>query len=702
MTKIIVLIAFGLTVNDCHAQKKVIDSLFQVLKSHPQEDTIKLNLLNEVAYAYSSVDPGKGLQTADEAISLAKKLHNNMKLAGSYTNKGVNYNAQGNYSLALEMYNTSLQMHEQMHNEIGIAKVLHNMGIIQSQSGNYYKALEYHKKSLVILTELNEKQRMSNSLNSIGVNYMYLADYPRSLDYFLKALQIYDKLGDKQSSARANTLTNIGIIYKDLANFEKSLEYHQKALNIFEPSGDQQGMANVLGNIGVVYDEMHDSIRALDYFKRALAINTEIGNDVRIGSDLTNIAIIYSHTGMYQQALDNLQKAHDIYKEAGDKNSMAIALNAIGDIYSKAPDGFLLQHEIALAKRFNTALAYHKQALQLSREDNALDRQSESLELLSKTYEAQKDYRNALIATKQLAVVKDSILNDERKQQLTRLEMQFDFEKKEALVKAEHDKREALAAATINEQRIVKNSLMAGSAILIVGAFSSFIFYKRRRDDENQKNEAVFKAEVAETEMKALRSQMNPHFIFNSLNSISDYISKNNLVAADNYLTKFAKVMRLILENSERKEVSLSDDLKGLELYMQLEALRLNNKFTYEIKVDESINLENTMVPPLMLQPFVENSIWHGISKKQGMGKILIEIKRQDQMLNCIVEDDGLGRSQSNSSKEYAANKSLGMKITKARIDILNKIKSSKAAIELSDLAEGMRVEVKLPFEISL
>jgi tetratricopeptide (TPR) repeat protein len=699
MTKIILLICFGFIVWHCSAQQIILDSLFKALKSHSQEDTVKLNLLNEVVYAYSSVDPTKGLQVADDAIALAKKLGDKIKLAGSYTNKGINYNAQGNTSLALLMYGNSLKMHEEMNNLIGVAKVLHNMGIIESESGNYYKALEYHNRSLSILKELNDKQRMSSSFNSIGVNYMYLANYPKSLEYFLKALNIYDQLGDKQSSARANTLTNIGIIYKDLSNFPKALEYHEKAVQIFKSAGNQQGLANAYGNIGVVYDEMNDSKKALEYYQKALDINTSVGNKVRIASDLTNLAVLYNKSADYSKALQNLNRALAIYKEAGDKNSIAIALNQIGDTYLNAPANFLKSNNILPSKRFKTVLGYHKQALQLSIEAKALDREGESWEHLSKTYEAQKDFSNALTAYKQLSIVKDSMLNDNKRQEIMRLEMQFEFEKKEALLKAEQDKKEALAAATINRQRIVKNAAMGGSAVLLIGAFTSFIFYKRRRDAVDEKNEAVFKAEVAETEMKALRSQMNPHFIFNSLNSISDYISKNNLNAADNYLTKFAKVMRLILENSEKKEVSLADDLKGLELYMQLEALRLNNKFTYAITVDKNIDQENTMVPPLILQPFVENSIWHGLSKKQGAGKILIDIKREDQMLNCTVEDNGLGRNQTHAGIE--GNKSLGMKITKARIDIINKIKNSKAAVELSDLAEGLKVEVRLPFEAS-
>ena len=279
--------------------------------------------------------------------------------------------------------------------------------------------------------------------------------------------------------------------------------------------------------------------------------------------------------------------------------------------------------------------------------------------------------------------------------------MRYTFEKKEDSLQASHDKKALLAKAEINRQSTIKNAIGWGSLILLIAALISFIFYKKRRDAKQMQQEAEFKTEVADTQMKALRAQMNPHFIFNSLNSISDYIAKNNVQEADKYLSKFAKLMRMILENSEQKEVLLTDDLKALELYMQLEALRMNNKFSYEIKVDEDINKENILVPPLILQPFVENSIWHGIAKKEGQGKILIHIKKEGaDMINCIVEDDGIGRKQSVNIKMAVPQQeksSLGVKITQSRIDILNKIKNSKAAVELSDLAQGLRVEVKLP-----
>ena len=239
---------------------------------------------------------------------------------------------------------------------------------------------------------------------------------------------------------------------------------------------------------------------------------------------------------------------------------------------------------------------------------------------------------------------------------------------------------------------------MTGLLILGIASVFVFIFYKRRRDEEEKKHQAEFSSHVSDTELKALRAQMNPHFIFNALNSISNYISKNNLPAADEYLTKFANLMRSVLENSDLKTVSLEEDLKVLELYMQLESIRLNNKFTYKIILANDIDKENTMIPPLILQPFVENSIWHGIAHKEGKGEIIITIKKDGNIINCNVDDNGLGLKQ---TTQEAQRKSMGMKITRSRIEILNKIEKTNASVSLLSLQQGTRAEVRLPFQLN-
>ncbi|HKR06096.1 MAG TPA: tetratricopeptide repeat protein [Bacteroidia bacterium] len=704
MKKSLLFVSFLFFVLASPAQQKKLDSLLTLLNQNTGEDTIRLNLLNKIANMYSNSDPAKGLETSDKAISLARKINNQKKLGLTYTIKGFNYQAKGEDSLALGMYLLSLKIYEPMQNLTGIGSICHNIGSIYFNFSEYGKALEYQEKSLEAFKSAGNKNNEAGVLNSIGLIYQYLSDYPKALEYFLEAMRTYDELGDTGNDGLASVLVNLGIQYRKLGLFDKALEYNNKVLALYEEAENKQGIANVLSNMGNVYDDMNNREKALELHQQALKINKEIDNPKKIAGSLTNIGIIYSGMSDFGNAYDHLQRAQKIYEETEDKYNLCIALNETAKIYRSAPDAFFTQHHLSPSVRYDKAIEAHLKSLEFAVETGALDQEAFVWEELSKTYEAKKDFAKALDASRKYIHIHDSIVNDENKSEITRKEMQFDFNKKEALIKADHDKKEALAAAEIKRQRTVKNSAMGGAAVLILAGLSSFVFYKRRRDAEEQKKESDFKAEVSETEMKALRSQMNPHFIFNSLNSIGDYISRNDNKAADNYLSKFAKVMRMILENSEQKEVSLEDDLKALELYMQLESLRMNNKFTYEIKVDDDIDKETTLVPPLILQPFVENSIWHGISKKQEAGKILIKIKKEGDMINCIVEDNGIGRKKSEAEKgEIILNekKSLGMKITKSRIDIINKLKKSKAVVELSDLAEGTRVEVKLPLELS-
>ena len=221
---------------------------------------------------------------------------------------------------------------------------------------------------------------------------------------------------------------------------------------------------------------------------------------------------------------------------------------------------------------------------------------------------------------------------------------------------------------------------------------------KEKETRWSKKKEADFRTKVAETELIALRSQMNPHFIFNSLNSIGDYIAKNDSDSAIDYLVKFSKLIRAILENSNKKWILLEEDLELMKLYVQLEALRLKDKLSFTIKIDEAVAIENVLIPSLLLQPFIENSIWHGIAKKKGEGSLLIEVKKENDVLVCIVEDDGVGRSLSANSKRKTI--AMGVKITKNRLDIISQLKKGKVSVKMIDKEQGLRVEIRLPLEM--
>jgi len=211
---------------------------------------------------------------------------------------------------------------------------------------------------------------------------------------------------------------------------------------------------------------------------------------------------------------------------------------------------------------------------------------------------------------------------------------------------------------------------------------------------------------MTEVEMQALRAQMNPHFIFNCLNSINRYIVKSDQTTASLYLTKFAKLIRLILDNSNSKNVLLTNELEALKLYIEMEALRFDRKFSYEVKVEGNLGTDTIELPPLIIQPYVENAIWHGLLHKEENGHLSVRVSMNgDSMLQCVIEDNGVGREKAKElkSKSATSRKSLGMQLTENRLSLLNKHAELNASIEIIDLknghndAAGTKVILKIP-----
>ena len=209
---------------------------------------------------------------------------------------------------------------------------------------------------------------------------------------------------------------------------------------------------------------------------------------------------------------------------------------------------------------------------------------------------------------------------------------------------------------------------------------------------------------IADLELLALRAQMNPHFMFNTLSSIQHFVSANNTEEALRYLSKFAKLMRVVLENSKRKEITINDEINALKLYLDLEKLRFKNKFDYSIEVGEGIDPSYDEMPSMLIQPYLENAILHGINNKRESGFIKVNIDLVDTTIICTIEDDGVGRKkasemQKNRSKEH---KSQGMNITKDRLAIINRVNQRGLNVEIEDASigenNGTRVKIYVPF----
>lgn len=245
---------------------------------------------------------------------------------------------------------------------------------------------------------------------------------------------------------------------------------------------------------------------------------------------------------------------------------------------------------------------------------------------------------------------------------------------------------------------------------LLLAAFSGYRLCRSRvrQIRKEEKLKAEFEKCLADVEMSALRAQMNPHFLFNSLNSIDSFIIKNENRKASEYLNNFARLIRLILQNSRSNYVNLKDEIEAIELYLQMENLRFRDKFTYELQIEDNLELSAIDIPPMLIQPYIENAIWHGLMHKEdkSQGKVTFSVAKENGFLQCVIEDNGIGREKAKEMKAkrpLRGQQSYGMRITSDRIHIINKLYNSNTSVRIIDLKDeklaplGTRVELCIP-----
>jgi LytS/YehU family sensor histidine kinase len=222
---------------------------------------------------------------------------------------------------------------------------------------------------------------------------------------------------------------------------------------------------------------------------------------------------------------------------------------------------------------------------------------------------------------------------------------------------------------------------------------------------ERAKKKAELNKKISELKLQALRAQMNPHFVFNTINSIQYFISSNERKAAYRYLSKFSKLMRRVLDNAEKSKLPISEELDSLKLYLELESLRFEGKFNYKIVVDAKIDVHNIEIPTLLIQPFVENAIHHGLRFKRSNGTLDVQISLGDNTIICIIEDNGIGIQKALKSKnKNGGHKPVGLKVSQERLATLNELRKNGRGVEIIDLAKtnggtGTRVKIVIPIE---
>lgn len=583
--------------------------------------------------------------------------------------------------------------------------------ILYQYLGNAYdesrpdSAAIYFRKSLSAYRNIPLKKKLY-LLQSLSYNYQALNKKDSLIKYIHELKKAVEPLSDKDSR-KIKATTTIASSYAALNEYENAIKNYRLAVRQSMLIKDSASIVGALVNIGLTYNQLDDNRLAIYYTLQTLPYLGK--NDYYKLVTYFNLTDYYSNTENLDSVRYFLKKAKAIAVKLNDdavinaigikqarvlmaeKNYAAakVALQEGLDYLLKKEPGTELVNCLLTYASLDTAQNNYADA---DRHLNLLQGFTKKIDV--KVYELEAlrlhiavkqrlgQYKQAFELQKNFIALNDSIKTNNTQTELAKLQTEYQTSRKEEKIRLLQKENQI---KDLEIEASFRNKMLLITLILGLIFVFGVVYYIRQL-----RSKTVLQNLKTTLEMKALRSQMNPHFIFNSLNSIQKYIWENRQEDASEYLTKFARLIRLVLENSLYESVKLTDELASLRLYVEMEQRRNNQKFDYTISVAENIDIESTLIPPLLLQPYIENAIWHGLSQKDGHGQLDIVIEKTAENLICRIEDDGIGRAKSTEIKvDGIQKKSLAMNISSQRIEWLKKDSNGRSSVEIIDKFDG-------------
>lgn len=569
----------------------------------------------------------------------------------------------------------ALMTSKKSNNDIQKAKAYQNIGISYIILSDYDKAIQNFDASEQILIKQKNPSKeaqeiLAKTLGSKGIAFSEKNNYAKALEYDFRAVKIYEDLENKLQLSKI--YNNIGVIYNSIDDGKKALQYFLKA-NQLQKQDNNPAVAVSASNIGLIYLKQNQKAKAKQYFDESLKAFEIHPNPRGLGELYNNYSRYYIAENQYDLAKEFLLKAEGTFKSIEDQFGLSDTYLLLGDIYFKENNP-------------EKSLEFARKSLEMAKELELPETRMKSEKLLSDIYDKQGNQELALQHLRNYNIEKDNLEKIINEQQRLKTELDFHYEK-EQLEKKETEMREKLL--------VILGFVVL--AFVLVGLF----FYFRNKEREKT---LMLQKQLAEFEHKALHLQMNPHFVFNCLASISSFIMQNGKEDAMKYLSKFSKLMRLTLEFSKESAIPIDKEIEALQNYLELEQLRFNQKFDFKINKDSEIE-DDTAIPSLLLQPYVENAIIHGVAPKEGKGFIKIDFTQKDEQLICVIEDDGVGIDTSRELKKNSVNvhQSMALDISKKRLKTLEELENKKVNLKIEELKDennnsrGTRITLELP-----
>jgi hypothetical protein len=549
-------------------------------------------------------------------------------------------------------------------------------------------------------------------------------DINKSFEYYEKVSNLSDSLN--YTYGKSLSQINLGLLLFTSANYDASNSAYFRAIEYAEASGAQRLKAVSLNNIGENFRALKDFNKCRQYTRQAVEINKQLQawRGVATNYELLQQCDLKEH--LYNDAKKNLQEGLPYALKSNDSYTLSLYYIGFGKYsavhnqkdsaiyyFSKAlelanqQNDLRNKYQIYIAKaeflKENSPgdkLKLLQSAYNLAKQTGYMEGIGHSAELLSTFYDQKRKKDSAAKYFHIYRSAYDSIFSENNRRNVVIKEADWMIKRKEI----ENKHLEELAQ--IQERDIVfKNALLLASVILLLLVTATAFFIYKIFQSKKKREEAALKQKITETKMESLRSQMNPHFIFNSLNSIENFMMRNERRTASEYLNKFSELIRIMLDSSRTDLVPFLKSMEAIKLYVELERLRFNNKFTFQLKVDPELSNNDYTVPPLLIQAYVENAILHGLSQSEAeLLELSISATLENDYITYTIEDNGIGREQSAKYKQHNKpfHKSLGSQLTQERIDIFNLQHNAESGVVIIDLYNnnnepcGTRVQLKI------
>lgn len=589
-----------------------------------------------------------------------------------------------------------------------------------SFSTNPQLSFLYAKQIVEISTATGYNNGLLKGYSVLGIMYERLADYKSSILYSQKVIDLTKYKKQEDLRVRASAFCNISGVYQSLGNNKLSFETALEALNISISLNDTSFMALCYNRVAISEDLIGNKQKAIHYFEKAIYFERILNDSIELCSSINNLSNVYTALAEYDKSLKYLYEAKNICERIKDNFTVIVIESNMGECYynkgkidsalyfynRSLNNARLMDYKLSqiiclnnIGKLYLFNLKEYKNAelcllesYKLAKESNEYGELKNILKNITDLYIEKQDFKNALEFQKQLIIVSDTLLNHKKISAIEELSIRYETKEIEA---QNRNLQNEIDLQKIKAEK--KNYLIYGAILLSLFIGIIFILYVRQNKYKTQK-------ESLDIEQKLLQIQMNPHFIFNSLQAIQSFILTNKPEQSSSYLTSFSRLMRLILENSKQEFITLDKEITTLTYYLELQKLRFKNVFDFDIYVNERVDKEFLLVPPMILQPFIENAIEHGFKNIDYKGVLQFNINIDSDNLILQVIDNGLGIEKSAKDKTNNNHHSYALEIISKRIELLNLKLKSKVKLNIEDLSntdnliQGTKITLKIPY----